>query len=129
MTLREIPDPWWGMFEKCCEEMEIPYKTTRHELSYREYQEAVANCRFLCAPLYELSTGGLTLMEGHYLGKPCLLSDSEWNGARDYMNGFPGVYYFRHGDEKGFKTALKNMWRYPPEINREDAKKRIMERF
>lgn len=129
MTLREIPDPWWGMFEKCCNELEIPYKTTRHEVSYKEYQEAVANCRFLCAPLYELSTGGLTLMEGYYLGKPCLLSDSKWNGAKDYMNGYPGVYYFRGGDIQAFKRGLNLMWKYPPMVDREESSRLIKEKF
>ena len=110
-TLREIPDPWWGKFEQACEELGIPYRCTRHEVSYREYQEAVAHCRFLCAPLYELSTGGLSLMEGYYHGKPSLLSDSEWNGGRDYMG--ERATYFRHGDYDDFKRQLLALWRTP----------------
>ena len=105
--LREIPDPWWGVFEKACEEMKIPYKCTRHEVSYEAYQDAVAGCRFLCAPLYELSTGGLSLMEGYYHGKPVLISDSQWNGGRDYFK--ERAHYFKHGDVGAFERALVKM--------------------
>lgn len=83
--LREIPDPWWGVFERCCEELKIPYKTTLHELGRDEYRNAIEGCRFICAPLYELSTGGLSLLEAYYHSKPVLLSNSPWNGARDYF--------------------------------------------
>lgn len=102
--LREIPDPWWGTFERCCAELGIPYRSTRHECSEAKYRDAVAGCRFICAPLYELSTGGLSLMEAYYLGKPVLLSDSEWNGGRDYLGD--RADYFRHGDEQNFKEQL-----------------------
>lgn len=110
--LREIPDPWWGVFERCCKELKIPHLMTRHELGYREYQEAVAGCRALVSPLYELSTGGLTLLEGHRLGKPVLLSDSPWHGGRDYFGD--RAWYFPHGDEEAFKRALLDLYRDPP---------------
>lgn len=112
--LREIPDPWWGKFEQACEELGIPYKMTQHECSYEDYQHAVAHCRFLCAPLYELSTGGLTLMEGYYLGKPCLISDSKWNGGVDYMGS--RATYFDHGNSHDFKSQLLYMWESTPSV-------------
>jgi hypothetical protein len=102
--LREIPDPWWSKFEQACKELNIPYRMTRHEQSYEEYQDAVAHCRFLCAPLFELSTGGLSLMEGYYLGKPVLINDSEWNGGRDYFRD--RALYFKHGNFVNFKNML-----------------------
>lgn len=105
--LREIPDPWWGVFERCCEELNIPYKTTRHGLSQREYRDSIEGCRFICAPLYELSTGGLSLLEAYHHGKPVLLSDSEWNGGRDYFNG--RAHWFDHRSEEDFKRALSFM--------------------
>lgn len=114
MCLREIPDPWWGMFEKCCEELTIPYRCTRHEVSYEAYQDAVAGCRFLCAPLYELSTGGLSLMEGYHLGKPVLASDSEWNAAQEYFGD--RATYFVHGDEHDFKRQLRRMYNETPPV-------------
>lgn len=102
--LREIPDPWWGVFERCCEELKIPYKAPRHELSWEEYKDVVAGCRFICAPLYELSTGGLSLMEAYYHGKPVLISSSEWNGAKDYFG--IRAKYFEYGNENNFKFML-----------------------
>jgi hypothetical protein len=108
MCLREIPDPWWGVFERTCEKLGIPYKCTRHEVKYEEYQDAVAGCRFICAPLYELSTGGLSLMEAYRLGKPVLISDSEWNGGRDYFGR--RAYYFKHGNEENFARMIAGMW-------------------
>lgn len=111
--LREIPDPAWGMFERCCERVGIPYKMPKHELTYAEYQDVVAGCRFICAPLYELSTGGLSLMEAYRLGKPVLISDSEWNGGRDYFG--ERAVYFTHGNEDNLSAALQVMYHLPLE--------------
>ena len=106
--LRQIPDPKWGQFAKACEELGIPYKMTRHQQSYASYQDIVAGCRFLVSDLNELSTGGLTLLEGYYHGKPCLLSDSPWHGGRDYMGD--RATYFKHGDFEDFKNKLWEMY-------------------
>lgn len=125
-TLREIPDPWWGKFEQACTELGISWKTTKHELSYTEYQDAVVRCRFLCSPLYELSTGGLTLLESYRLGKPCLLSDSEWHGGRDYLGS--RARYFRHGDYEDFKRKLAEMYHETPRVL-PDAKEWVERHF
>lgn len=126
-ALREIPDPHWGRFEKACEELRLPYRMTKHEVSYEEYQQAVAGCRFLCSPLYELSTGGLTLLEGYYLGKPCLLSDSPWHGGRDYFGD--RATYFQHDDEEDFRRRLKEMYDAPPMLNVAECRQWITEKF
>jgi hypothetical protein len=110
-ALREIPDKNWDWFEKACEELEIPYKMTKHDCSYKEYQEIVAHCSFLVSHCYELSTGGLTLLEGHYLGKPCLISDSSWHGGIDYLG--TRASYFDYNDFENFKYNLKNLWSNP----------------
>lgn len=125
--LREIPDPRWGMFEKACEELRIPYKMTMHEQTFEDYQKAVIGCRFLCAPLYELSTGGLSLMEGYYHGKPSLINNSKWNGARDYFGD--RAVYFVDNDMANFKLKLKQMWEHPPQLIRDNCRKWITERF
>lgn len=102
--LREIPDPHWGLFERACEELGIPYRMPKHEKSYEEYQDLVAGCRFICAPLYELSTGGLSLMEAYRLGKPVLISDSPWNGGKDYFGA--RANYFFDGDLEDLKDEI-----------------------
>ena len=126
-TLRHIPDPWDTMFETTCEDLGIPYRRTDHDLSYTDYQKAVAHCKFLVSHYYEASTGGLTLMEGYYLGKPCLLSDSEWMGGRDYMGD--RAMYFRWGDETDFRAKLITMNRNTPALNREDCRRWVTSNY
>ncbi len=112
--LREIPDKHWGMFEKCCKELGIPYRMTKHECTYKTYQNGVAGCRFIVAPLYELSTGGLSLMEAYYHGKPVLINDSKWNGAKDYF-GDRAAYF--DGTENGLKMMLQLWHNNPPTVS------------
>lgn len=106
--LREIPDPHWGLLERACRRVGVPLKMTRHGLTEREYRDAVAGCRFICAPLYELSTGGLSLLEAYYLGKPVLISDSEWNGGADYFGD--RATYFQAGSEDRLASAIEYMY-------------------
>jgi len=108
--LREIPDPYWGRLERVCGELGIPLHMPKHELTYEAYLAEVARCRFLVSDLYELSTGGLSLLEGYYHGKPVLLSDSPWHGGRDYFGD--RALYFKHDDESHLKTQLMRLWRY-----------------
>lgn len=107
-TLREIPDPRWGWFERACDELAIKYYSSNHERTYTDYQDLVAGCRLLCSPLYELSTGGLTLLEGYRLGKPVLLSNSPYHGGADYMG--ERAWYFQHDDFEQFKQELWRMY-------------------
>lgn len=111
-TLREIPDPFWGEFERTCEELRIPYRMTNHEASRQEYEEAVANCRGIVSPLWELSTGGLSCLEAYYLGKPVLLSNSRWHGGKDYFSD--RALYFDHHDRQDFMRKLLIMYTAPP---------------
>jgi glycosyltransferase involved in cell wall biosynthesis len=126
-ALREIPDHWWGKFEQACEELNIPYLATKHLYTYADYQEAVAHCKFLVSPLYELSTGGLTLVEGYYLGKPCLLSDSPWHGGIDYMHD--KATYFDHANFSDFKSKLQEMYTETPQLDIKECKEWVKYNF
>ena len=126
-SLREIPDPYWGRLERACAELDLPLRMTRHECSYAEYQQAVVHCRFLCSPLYELSTGGLTLLEGYYHGKPCLLSDSPWHGGRDYLGN--RATYFRHDDEGDLRAALQTMYQRPERLDLAECRAWVKENY
>jgi hypothetical protein len=110
-TLRQIPDPWWGKFEAACEKLRIPHVSVNHKYTYPHYQDAVANCRFMVSHMTELSTGGLSLLEGYYHGKPCLLSDSPWHGGKDYFGDLAN--YFDHNSEEDFEHKLLYMWKNP----------------
>lgn len=124
--LREIPDHWWGEFEKACEELDIPYKMTKHEVEWPEYQDLVAGCRFICAPLYELSTGGLSLLEAYYLGKPVLINDSPWNGGVDYFGSRATYFDSRYNED--FKTELEELYAWSLPVL-PDHKKYVVDNF
>lgn len=47
------------------------------------------------------------MMEAYRLGKPVLISDSEWNGGRDYFHD--RAAYFKHDSEEDFDEALLYM--------------------
>lgn len=126
--LRQIPDRNRGLFEKCCAELNIPYKVTDHQLSQAEYRDTVAHCRFICAPFYELSTGGFSLMEAYYLGKPVLLNTSEWNGGRDYMDE-RAAYFKDRSDNADFKIMLEHIYKNPSAYVKPDHAQYIAETF
>ncbi len=109
-ALREIPDPQWRWLEQACKELNLPLVMTQHEKSYEEYQQVLAHCSFLVSHCYELSTGGLSLLEGYYLGKPCLLSNSQWHGGFDYMG--ERASYFQWDSFESLKTCLQQMWQH-----------------
>ena len=119
-TLRHIPDPWDTKFEEACEAIRIPYLRTDHNLSRQEYEDAVAGCCFMVSHYYEASTGGLTLLEAYRLGKPCLINNSEWNGAKDYFGN--RARYFQAGDEQDFKVKLLGMHQNPPVLDVQECK-------
>ena len=125
--LREIPDPYWGRFEKACTELGIPYRMTAHGLRYEQYQDSVAHCRFICSPLYELSTGGLSTLEAFYLGKPVILSNSPWHGGRDYFR--EKATYFNHESEEDFRRVLQAVYDNPESYVPRDHKEFITENF
>jgi len=86
-------------------------------LSESEFQKRIANCTFLVCEYYEASTGGLTLLEGHRLGKPVLVSDSPYMGAKDYFGD--RANYFKHDDYEDFKNKISEMWNNRTTLDRE----------
>jgi len=75
----------------------------------------------------EASTGGLTLIEGLWNGKPALVANSPYQGGVEYLGPF-GTY-FKWDDRKDFAEKMKQMWENPPEINIPKARKYIKENF
>ena len=113
-TLRKVPDLWCDEFESACADIGIPFIRSDHALSYEDYKQTVANCRFIISHYEEASTGGLTLLEGYRLGKPCLLNDSELNGGRDYLQD--RAFYFRSGDATNFRDVMQQMYYAPQPV-------------
>ena len=107
--VRQYDDPNRGFIEKACDILDIPYLKSEHSLSYDEYKEKVLTCSFLVLDYMEASTGGLTMIEGYYHGKNILLSDSLYQGGRDYWGD--RAYYFRDGDFEDYLSKFKMLYK------------------
>lgn len=123
-TLREIPDPMWGVLEEICDEQEIPLHMTRHEKGYEAYKEEVANCRAMVSPLQELSTGGLSLLEGYALGKPVMLNGALTHGGRDYFGSRADYFYGR----EDLRRKIRRFYEEPPTV-KTNSKDWVEEKF
>lgn len=112
---RDNPDDRRGWFEKACEELKIPYRSTKHELEREEFRKVLASCSFHVSPYYEMSTGGLMILEGYYLGKPVLLSNSPYQGGGEYLGD--RAEYFQHDNFEDLKAKIKDMWENPRTVS------------
>ena len=111
----------FGWLKRACSELSLPVKESLNILSETDFQNMIACCSFMVCEYYEASTGGLTLVEGYRLGKPVLVSDSVYMGARDYFGD--KATYFIHNNYEDFKVKLKSMWDNTPKLNVEECKK------
>lgn len=121
--LREYPEPNWGITEKWCKDNDVPYLWTDHGLSLDEWRKTVSNCRFMVCEYYEASTGGLTLLEGLWNGKPALVAKSPYQGGMEYLGEF-GTY-FQWDDRDDFARKMEQMWNDPPKIDIKKAREFI----
>ena len=115
------PDPNYGFLERACNELGILYSRNTHGLDYMEYKRNILSCAFLVTEYMEASTGGLTLLEGYYHGKQVLLSDSIYQGGRDYFGD--RSFYFKDGNYDDFKDKVNFLWNMEDETNLTDRQK------
>jgi hypothetical protein len=118
-------DPQCYWVRDACAELDIPFVHSEHQYSKEEFEKLVAECTMLTCGYVEASTGGLSLMEGLWLGKPSLVSDSPYMGAKDYLGEF-GTYFSDYDD---LKRKLVDMFDNPPEINVQLSRKYISQNF
>jgi len=114
-------DKNYGWLEKACHELEIPLVETNHKYTEETFQRIIAECSFTCCEAHEMSTGGLTLLEGIRYGKPAVVSDSEYEGARDYL-GDMGIY-FNDNSYEDFKQTIKETWENTPKLDIKDCER------
>lgn len=107
------PNCFW--VKRACEELNIPLIHSEHQYTIEEFRKLVAECTLLTCGYVEASTGGLSLMEGLWLGKPSLVSDSPYMGAKDYLGEF-GTY-FDYQDYEDLKKKLREMFDNPHKID------------
>jgi glycosyltransferase involved in cell wall biosynthesis len=108
-------DKNYGWLKKACYELQIPLAETKNNFSERDFQRVIAECSFTCCEVHEMSTGGLTLLEGLRHGKPAVVSNSEYEGARDYL-GDMGIY-FNDKNYEDFKQTIKETWESTPKLD------------
>lgn len=113
-------DKNFGWLKRACIELDIPLYESLHKLSEPEFQKKIAECSFLVTEYHEASTGGLTLLEGYRLGKPVVVSDSKYMGARDYFGD--RAIYFKDGDYADFKNTIKQVWGKTPILDIQDCR-------
>jgi len=113
--------------QNACKELDIPCKHTEHGLSQEDFRELVGTCSLITCGYLEASTGGLTLMEGLWLGKPSLVSDSPLLGAKEYLGEWGN--YFDCNNYEDLKAKLKYLWENPPKINTVEARKYLSEKL
>lgn len=113
--LRYYPYEETKWVEKACNELNIPVIHSEHQYTEDKFRDLVASCSFMTCASPEASTGGLTLGEGLWLGKKSLVTDSFFNGAKDYL----GIYaeYFNGEDYEDLKRKLLNMWIERPKVD------------
>ena len=104
-----------GWLKKACYELQIPLAETRNSLNEEHFQKVIAECSFIVCEYHEMSTGGLTLLEGLRHGKPAVASNSEYEGARDYL-GDMGIY-FNDNNYEDFKQTIKETWENTPKLD------------
>jgi len=120
-----LKDKYFGWFEKACEELKIPYDHPDHSYSDEEFKRKIASCSFIVSAYYEASTGGLGIIEGTYLGKSVLLTDSPYMGAKDYLGD--RAWYFT--DYESLKEKIKLLWDNTPKLNLKECQDWVLESY
>lgn len=113
--LRYYPEEQSKWAEKAALELGIPIIHSEHRYNQEEFRKLVASCTFMTTCVSEASTGALTLMEGLWLGKTSLFSDSPYQGANDYVGEFG--HTFKDGDYEDLKKQMLKLWTKRPKVN------------
>ena len=112
--LREYPEENKGWAEQAAKELDIPFLHTEHQFTKEKFEKLVASCSFLTSCYREASTGALSLMEGLWLGKKSLVSNSPYQGAKDYLGKY--AVYFQYDSFEDLKAKMKEMWETRPKV-------------
>ena len=128
-VMRRYPDPNQFAAQFNCEAIGGKFIPSKNELGWEEFKRTIAQCKFLISAYYEASTGGLTLLEGLWHGKPCLLSDSPRNGNIDYLGNFGWARYFKWDNPLQMRQELRRMYDDPPVFSLDSARDYITKNF
>jgi hypothetical protein len=126
-VMRKYPDPNNNLPWECGTVVGVPIIESKTSLPWDEYKQTVADARFLVSGKFEASTGGLSLLEGYWHGKPVLLSDSPRCGAIDYFGN--RATYFKWDNPFLLQKALLKLHNDPPKVDIGEARAWITEKY
>jgi len=126
-VMRRYPDPNLELSKEGCTALGIPLIRTRNEVPWEDFKTNIAEARLLISAHYEASTGGLTLLEGYWHGKPVMLPNSPRHGGVDYFGN--RATYFQWDNPLLFRNALLSMYNDPPKINIDEARSWIQAEY
>jgi glycosyltransferase involved in cell wall biosynthesis len=113
--VRYYPEENRNWAETAAQKLGIPIVHSEHQFTAEEFKKLVASCTFMTSCYREASTGGLTLIEGLYLGKPSLISNSPYQGANDYLGKY--AYKFQYDDFDDLVRVMEKMWKERPKFD------------
>jgi len=119
-VVRWYPDYCHTIMKDSCKSVSVPLIQTQNNLPWEEFKTTVANCRFMVSGQFEASTGGLTLLEGYWHGKPSLISNSPRHGGIDYLG--ERATYYQWDNPLLLRRALLKMYDNTPVINIDEAR-------
>lgn len=125
--VRYYPEENKTWVEEACRQLGIKCIHSEHQFSLEQFRKLVNSCTFMTCAYREASTGGLSLMEGLWNGKPSLVSNSPYMGASDYLGEF-GTY-FQYDSFEDLKSKIKEMFDNPPQINVQLSRQYISQNF
>jgi len=126
-VIRKYPDPNRDAARINCKAVRVPLYESCNSLEWDKFREVISGCRFMVSPQFEASTGGLTLLEGYWHGKPSLISNSPRHGGIDYFGD--KATYFQWDNPILFREALLKMYNNPPVINIDKARDWITQEY
>lgn len=129
-VMRKYPDPNRDAAKEACSTVGVPLIETCNELPWDYFKKVICRCRFMISAQFEASTGGLTLLEGLWHGKPSLLSNSPRHGAVDYFGQrSKWVRYFQWDNPLLLSRSIQEMQDNPPKVNVEEAREWICNEY
>lgn len=128
-VMRKYPDYNRDAAREACAAVDVRLVETCNEMPWEVFQKVICRSRFLISAQYEASTGGLTLLEGLWHGKPCLLSNSPRHGAVDYFRHEDWVRFFQWDNPLLLRRAVREMYDNPPVVDIDKAREWIIDNY
>ncbi len=125
--LRKYPDRNRDAVKTACDRLGIKCVESRNNLPFTDFKKMVAGARLIVSAPYEASTGGLSLLEGHALGKQVLISNSDRNGAHEYFGW--RAEYFAFNDLNHLTELIDNMYHHPKVLDPVECRQWVESNF